>query len=59
MNCVVPFPRPLLSDGITVTAIPVFGLDDATVRVRGAGALRVNEYDPVVFDGLNALAQMV
>jgi hypothetical protein len=48
-----------LSFGITVTAIPLLGLDDATVRVRGAGALRVNEYAPVVFDGLNAFAQMV
>ena len=59
MNCVVPFPTPLLSLGITVTAIPLLGLDDATVRVRGSGALKVNEYAPVVFDGLNAFAQMV
>ena len=59
MNGVVPVERPLLSAGTVCTDIPLFGLDDAIVRVRGIGALKVNEYAPVASDGSNALAQIV
>src|SRR5687768_6490335 len=59
VNCVVPSERPLLSDGFRFTAIPLFGLDDATVRVRSSGLVRVKVYAPVVSLEAKAFAQMV
>src|SRR6185369_3553360 len=59
VNCVVPLERPLLSVGVTPMVTPLFGLEEATVTVRGIGTLNVSEYAPVVSDSSNALAKIV